>query len=74
MASASIGRREYLVRAVRLGDVVSVFSCKTLNSGKEANTGGHPRKLIEKAMVGAVGATMTADEFLEQSPITSEDL
>ena len=73
-ATATTKGRDYLVRAILIGTVLSVFSCKSFDSAREANVSGSTRKTVEKALSLAVGAEMTAYEFSEQNPVTAEDL
>lgn len=55
--------KEYMVRAVSHEGMISVFECKSLTTGREANYGGSVRRTIEVAMRDAVGAKITAREI-----------
>jgi hypothetical protein len=73
-ATATIGSRDYSVKAVRFGGVLSLISCKSFDSGREANVRGATKTTIEQEMVRATGSEMTGLEFADRNPITSEDL
>ena len=73
-ATATIGGRDYAVKAVRFGGVLSLTSCKSYDSGREANIRGTTKTTIEREMVHVTGSEMTGLEFADRNPITSEDL